>query len=84
MRSATTRRISKFPFAYHGLSAHPGLTADEVKTQYGNQAQIMGRLRSLAMSLMRKTGTKNFQALIEKFADSPSSLEAMLKQANFL
>ena len=30
MRSATTRRISKFPFAYHGLSAHPGLTAKEL------------------------------------------------------
>jgi predicted transposase YbfD/YdcC len=57
---------------------------DDVKTKYGNQAQIMGRLRSLAMSLIRKTGAKNFQAVIEKFTDSPSSLEAMLKQANFL
>ncbi len=79
----------------HVIRGHWGVEADNyirdktfkedaVKTQYGNQAQIMGRLRSLAMSLIRKTGTKNFQALIEKFADSPSSLEAMLKQANFL
>lgn len=57
---------------------------DEVKTKYGNQAQIMGRLRSLAMSLIRKTGAKNFQAAIETFTDSPSSLEAMLKQEKFL
>ncbi len=57
---------------------------DDVKTKSGNQAQIMGRLRSLAMSLIRNTGTKNFQATIEKFVDSPLSLVSMLKQANFL
>ena len=57
---------------------------DDVKTKYGNQAQIMGRLRSLAISLIRKTGAKNFQATIEKFADLPSSLESMLKQVKFL
>ena len=36
---------------------------DEVKTQYGNQAQIMGRLSSLAMSLIRKPGQKTFKHL---------------------
>lgn len=46
----------------------------------------MGRLRSfsLAMSLIRKTGMKNFQAAIEKFAYFPSSLDAMLEQTKFL
>jgi hypothetical protein len=60
------------------------LKEDDVKTTYGNQAQIMGRLRSLAMAIIRGTGTKNFQEMIEEFMDSPSSLEAVLKQANFL
>ena len=57
---------------------------DEVKTKYGNQAQIMGRLRGLAMAIIRGTGTNNFQEMIEEFMDSPDSLEAVLKQANFL
>jgi len=60
------------------------LKEDDVKTKYGNQAQIMGRLRSLAMAIIRGTGTSNFQEMIEEFADSPSSLEAVLKQVNFL
>lgn len=57
---------------------------DNVKTKYGNQAQIMGRLRGLAMGLIRKTNTKNFQATIEKFTDCPDSLLSMLKSVNFL
>jgi len=57
---------------------------DLVKTKAGNQAQIMGRLRSLSIALIRKTKTKNFQATIEKFTDSVSALEAMLRQVNFL
>jgi len=57
---------------------------DEVKTKYGNQAQITGRLRGLAMAIIRGTGTNNFQEMIEEFMDSPDSLEAVLKQANFL
>lgn len=57
---------------------------DNVKTKYGNQAQIMGRLRGLAMGLIRKTKTKNFQAVIDKFIDCPDSLVSMLKSVNFL
>jgi predicted transposase YbfD/YdcC len=57
---------------------------DKVKTKYGNQAQIMGRLRGLAMGLIRKTKTKNFQAVIDKFVDCPDSLVSLLKNANFL
>lgn len=57
---------------------------DNVKTKYGNQAQIMGRLRGLAMGLIRKTKTKNFQAVIDKFVDCPDSLVSMLKSVNFL
>ena len=57
---------------------------DHVKTKYGNQAQIMGRLRGLAMGLIRKTNTKNFQAMIDKFVDCPASLVSMLKSAIFL
>lgn len=60
------------------------LNEDHVKTKYGNQAQIMGRLRGLAMGLIRKTKTKNFQAMIDKFADCPDSLVSMLKNVNFL
>ena len=60
------------------------LKEDDVKTKYGNQAQIMGRLRGLAMALIRGTGTNNFQKMIDKFTDCPDSLVAMLKQANFL
>ncbi|MCI5146154.1 MAG: hypothetical protein D3923_11650, partial [Candidatus Electrothrix sp. AR3] len=57
---------------------------DNVKTKYGNQAQIMGRLRGLAMALIRKTKTKNFQAVIDKFVDCPDSLVSMLKSVKFL
>ena len=57
---------------------------DDVKTKHGNQAQIMGRLRGLAMAVIRGTGTNNFQEMIEEFMDSPDSLEAVLKQTNFL
>ena len=57
---------------------------DNIKTKSGNQAQIMGRLRSLAIELLRKTQTKNFQAAIEKFVDSAFELESMLRQVNFL
>ena len=57
---------------------------DGVKTKAGNQAQVMGLLRGLAIELIRKTSPKNFQAAIEKFADSPDALESMLLQVNFL
>ena len=57
---------------------------DHIKTKSGNQAQIMGRLRGLAIALLRKTSVKNFQAAIERFMDSTSDLEAMLRQVKFL
>ena len=59
---------------------------DRVQVGNGNQAQIIGKLRCFAMNLIRwsKTGTKNFQATIEKFTDSPEALVSMLEQVNFL
>jgi predicted transposase YbfD/YdcC len=57
---------------------------DHIKVKAGNQAQIMARLRSLAITLIRKTKPKNFQAAIEKFIDSTPALEFILKQVNFL
>jgi predicted transposase YbfD/YdcC len=66
----------------------PDVTFGEGRVQVanGNQAQIMGKLRCFAMNLIRwsKTGTKNFQAAIEKFTDSPEALVSMLEQVNFL
>lgn len=57
---------------------------DKIKVKAGNQGQIMGRLRGLAIELIRKTGMKNFQAAVERFIDSPSALELMLRQVKFL
>ena len=57
---------------------------DGVKTKAGNQAQVMGLLRGLAIELIRKTMPKNFQAAIDTFADSAQALESMLLQVNFL
>jgi len=57
---------------------------DHIKTKAGNQAQIMALLRGLAIELIRKTSPKNFQAAIENFTDSVSTLESMLKQVKFL
>lgn len=62
------------------------LNEDNVRVSDGNQAQILSKLRSFSMNLLRiqKNGTHNFQALIEKFTDMPDSLVSMLRQANFL
>ena len=57
---------------------------DKVKTNSGKQGQIMGRLRSLGMALIRKTSPKNFQAAVDKFADSFPALEVMLRKVKFL
>ena len=57
---------------------------DGVKTKEGNQAQVMGLLRGLAIELIRKTMPKNFQAAIDKFVDSPDDLKSMLMQVKFL
>jgi hypothetical protein len=57
---------------------------DHIKTKAGNQSQIMALLRGLAIELIRKTSPQNFQAAIENFTDSISTLESMLKQVKFL
>jgi predicted transposase YbfD/YdcC len=57
---------------------------DHIKTKAGNQSQIMALLRGLAIELIRKTSPQNFQAAIENFTDSVSTLESMLKQVKFL
>jgi predicted transposase YbfD/YdcC len=57
---------------------------DLIQTKAGNQAQVMALLRGLAIELIRKTFPKNFRAAIDKFMDSPFTLETMLKQMNFL
>jgi len=57
---------------------------DSVRTQEGNQAQILASFRSLAMTLLRKANVKNFQAAIERFVDIPGTLESFLKQVKFL
>jgi predicted transposase YbfD/YdcC len=57
---------------------------DHIKTKAGNQSQIMALLRGLAIELIRKTSQQNFQAAIENFTDSVSTLESMLKQVKFL
>lgn len=57
---------------------------DKIKVIAGNQAQVMGRLRGLAIELTRKTGIKNLQAAIERFMDIPDALESFLRQVKFL
>lgn len=60
------------------------LNEDKIKIKSGNQAQVMGTLRSLAMRLWRKSGVKNFQEAIENWTDSPAIFKVMLKQVKFL
>jgi len=57
---------------------------DKVRTQAGNQAQILASLRSIAMTLLRKANVNNFQAAIDMFSDIPRKLESLLRQAKFL
>ena len=59
---------------------------DNVRVSDGNQSQILSKLRSFAMNLLRisKHGIHNFQALIERFTDIPNSLVLMLRQVSFL
>lgn len=57
---------------------------DKVRIKEPNQAHIMGRLRGFALQLLRKSGAKNFQAAMEGFANSVSSMEEMLRQVKFL
>ena len=57
---------------------------DHIKTKAGNQAQVMALLRGLAIELIRRSYPKNFRAAIDKFSDSITTLETMLRQVNFL
>ena len=50
---------------------------DNIKTQSGHQAHVMGRLRGLAMEPLRKTRANNLPAAIETFMDPVSDLESM-------
>jgi len=59
---------------------------DNVRVSSENQAHVLSALRSFAMNLLRISPYKNqnFQAVIEKFSDIPSSLVGMFRQVNFL
>lgn len=57
---------------------------DKIKVKAGNQGQIMSRLRGLAIELIRQVGTKNLQATMEQFMDSPRHMELMLRKVKFL
>jgi len=57
---------------------------DKIRIKTPNQAHIMGRLRGFALQLLRKSGVKNLQAAMEGFANSTSSMEAMIRQVKFL
>ena len=55
---------------------------DNVRVSDGNQSQILSKLRSFAMNLLRisKNGVHNFQELIERFTDIPNSLVFVSRQ----
>lgn len=57
---------------------------DKIKVKHGNQAQILGRLRSLSADLIRRSGVTKIKEAIESYADSNSTLFRMLKQVKFL
>ncbi len=57
---------------------------DKVQVKNGNQAQVLGKLRSFSLNILRWAGAKNFQEKVEQFVDSPSTLISTLKQVNFL
>ena len=57
---------------------------DQVKTKNGNQGQVLGSLRTLALALLRKGSVLNFQAALEKFADCPKYFQTFLRQVIFL
>lgn len=57
---------------------------DHIRTQNGNQAQVLGCLRTLAMRLFRKARITNFQAATENFTDAPTRFQSFLVQTGFL
>ncbi len=60
------------------------LKEDDIRIKSGNQAQMMGTLRSLAMRMLRKSGIKNFQEAIESWIDCTDTFEAIRKRFRFL
>jgi predicted transposase YbfD/YdcC len=59
------------------------LGEDGVKTCAGNQAQVLARLRGCALRLLRKASCGNLKATIERLADLPAELEALLQKIQF-
>jgi len=57
---------------------------DNIKIKDANQAQVLGRLRSLAADLIRRSGVTKIKEAIESYADSNPLLLKMLKQVKFL
>ena len=57
---------------------------DKVVTKNANQSHIMGRLRGIGLQIFRRAGVKNFQAAMEFFCDSRSSMVKLLRQVKFL
>ena len=60
------------------------LGEDGVRMKAPNQSQVMSLLRGVALTLLRKFGSTNLQALTEKFCYSPDTLSAWLREAKFL
>ncbi len=90
-KSSTVGDLSKAIRGHWGVESNNWqldvtFNEDHVKTKNANQAQVMGKLRCFAMNLLRwsEMETKNFQAIIEKFTDSPDCLVSTLRQVNFL
>jgi predicted transposase YbfD/YdcC len=80
---------------FHAIRRHWGIESDnwirdvtlgedQVKTKHDNQAHVMACLRTLAMHLLRKIDSKNFQATIETFSDCPDRFETFLHQTGFV
>ena len=57
---------------------------DSVRTNSGNQAQVMAGLRSLAMRLFRKAKLPNMRAALDNFSDSTKQFEEFLARVGFL
>lgn len=60
------------------------LGEDGLRMKEPKQAQVMALLRGIALTLLRKVGSNNLQALIEKFCYTPASLLAWLTNVKFL
>jgi predicted transposase YbfD/YdcC len=60
------------------------LGEDGVKTKSGNQAQVMANLRTCAIGMLREVTCGNLKATIERLADIPAAMEALLRKVQFL